>query len=134
MVPLKAPSMRYVHRSRFVSHADELRAQTELVAQAERVGLRPQVPAAVDEGGRLACTGYILDQSNGLEQVLRPGAREAPALGAYRTFQVPIEDIAQLTGLDLGPLVAADRYSVPRGARGVAQRWHEITGFADVAL
>ena len=86
------------------------------------------------EGGRLACTGYILDQSNGLEQVLRPGAREAPALGAYRTFQVPVEDVAQLTGLDLGPLVAADRYSVPRGARGVAQRWHEIRGFADVAL
>ncbi|GAB4097891.1 DNA/RNA non-specific endonuclease [Sinomonas halotolerans] len=84
--------------------------------------------------GKLACTGYILDQSNGLEQVLYPGAREAPALGPYRTFQVPVEDIGELTGLDLGGLPAADRYAIPRGARGVAERWREIGGLADVTL
>lgn len=39
-----------------------------------------------------------------------PGALDdAPPLGPFRTFQAPIRDIAELTGLDLGQLVAADR-------------------------
>lgn len=88
------------------------------------------------EGGHsLACTGYVLDQSNGLDAVLGEGIREAPPLGPFRTFQVPVADIAQLTGLDLGPLPAADRYSAPRGAiEGSAARWREIGGFTDVQL
>ncbi|GAB3268870.1 hypothetical protein GCM10027449_02570 [Sinomonas notoginsengisoli] len=87
-----------------------------------------------ETGAVLACTGYILDQSNGLDAVLHEAAREAPPLGPFRTFQVPVVDIAQLTGLDLGPLTAADRYSVPRGARAMTERWREIGRFADVQL
>lgn len=93
--------------------------------------------AGPESGAALACTGYVLDQSNGLDGVLRPGAREAAPLGPFKTFQVPVADIAHLTGLDLGLLTAADRYSVPRGARstlGAAERWREIEGFDDVQL
>jgi endonuclease G len=82
----------------------------------------------------LACTGYVLDQSAGLDAVLRPGAREAPPLGPFRTFQVPVGDIARLTGLDLGDLPSADRYSVPHAVRGTAAAWREIGGFDDVQL
>ncbi|HEY5821240.1 MAG TPA: DNA/RNA non-specific endonuclease, partial [Propionibacteriaceae bacterium] len=61
----------------------------------------------------LACTGYLLDQTPQLEALdLRDGreaATEIPPLGAFLTFQVPVVDIATLTGLDLGPLPAADR-------------------------
>lgn len=97
-----------------------------------KIGAWNAGPQAADSA--LACTGYILDQSNGLDAVLHEGAREAPPLGPFKTFQVPVSDIAALTGLDLGPLTAADRYSVPRGASGTAERWREIGGFADVQL
>lgn len=44
-------------------------------------------------------------------------AGNPPPLGPFRTFQVPITDIATLTGLDLTALAAADRLPVPTGAR-----------------
>ncbi len=102
-----------------------------------------------DDGG-LAATGYLLDQSDLLAAFLatveaRPegdGAhpRAEPDLGAYRTFQVAIADLADLTGLDLGPLPDADRGPVvppevypatlsPAGVPGV-----ELTSYADVRL
>ena len=37
-----------------------------------------------------------------------PAADEVPALGPFRTFQVPVADVEELTGIDLGPLVDAD--------------------------
>lgn len=82
---------------------------------------RPQDDTA---GSVLAATGYLLDQSELLEPLLRAGA-EAPELGAYLTYQVPVADIASLTGLDLGPLPAADRMPVPAEAAeaGVGSRW-----------
>ena len=57
----------------------------------------------------LAATAYVLDQSELLEPVLRAAQPGPPPLGAYLTYQVPVADVAALTGLDLGPLVAADR-------------------------
>ena len=65
----------------------------------------------------LAATGYVLDQSDQLDGLLQAtsGAAdaEAPPLGPYLTYQVPLVDIATLTGLDLGPLLAADRMAAP---------------------
>lgn len=93
--------------------------------------------ATADEDGptsglRLASTGYVLDQSPQLDDVdLRAATARAlavgdtPPLGPFRTFQVPVGDIAVLTGLGLGPLVAADRFTalVPQaGADGPADR------------
>lgn len=55
---------------------------------------------------RLEAAGFVLDQSELLDTA--QGALAVPPLGAYRTFQAPIADIASLAGVDLGPLVAAD--------------------------
>lgn len=68
------------------------------------------------QGGKLAATGYVVDQTPqlaDLPDVPRPGTTDdAPPLGPFRTFQVPIRDIGVLTGLDLGQLVAVDRMPI----------------------
>jgi endonuclease G len=57
--------------------------------------------------GALGTTGYLLDQTPQLGDLQQEG--QPPPLGEFRTFQVPLTRIAELTGLDLGPLAAADR-------------------------
>ncbi|WP_332759935.1 DNA/RNA non-specific endonuclease [Pseudarthrobacter sp.] len=72
--------------------------------------------AAFLQDGELSATGYIVDQTPqlaDLPDVPRPGAvDEAPPLGPFRTFQVPVRDIAAVTGLDLDQLVAVDRMPI----------------------
>lgn len=90
---------------------------------------------AVDE---LAATGYLLDQSEllvDLELQPAPGP-EVPPLGQFRTFQVPISDIVELTGLGSPALIAADRFTMPEPVypSPVSDRWTELTSFADVQL
>lgn len=77
-----------------------------------------EVAAGADPGTapRLATTAYVLDQTPQLDEIdLRAAtaqalaAGEVPPLGPFRTFQVPVRDVEELTRLDLGPLVAADR-------------------------
>ena len=96
----------------------------------------------------LAATGYVLDQTPelpDLEAATRRAqlAGEPPPLGPYRTYQVPIADIATLTGLDLGPLVAADRLPapvpLPAGALVPATaaalgRWRRLDSTSDIQL
>jgi len=62
--------------------------------------------APVDGVAQLSAAGFVLDQSELIDVV--QGALAVPPLGAFRTFQVPIADIAALSGIDLGALVAAD--------------------------
>lgn len=57
-------------------------------------------------GTRLAAAGFVLDQSELVE--VRRGVLATPALGGFRTFQVPIADIAAISGVDMGDLVSAD--------------------------
>ena len=93
----------------------------------------------------LAATGYVLDQSEQLDALdLSDQAQAtAPPLGAYLTYQVPVVDIATLTGLDLDPLVAADRMPAPpsarvedltRGSAALETRWVRLTRASDVRL
>lgn len=55
---------------------------------------------------RLAAAGFVLDQSELID--LREGVLDVPTLGAFRTFQVRIADIEELSGIGLGALVDAD--------------------------
>ena len=66
---------------------------------------------ADSDGGSLAAIGFVVDQAPLVDTgaVREPAPGEAPALGPFRTFQVPIADIAALTGLAMPELVAADR-------------------------
>jgi endonuclease G len=59
----------------------------------------------VKQDGALSVTGYLLSQASLLDDL---ESDEAFSYGAYRTFQVPVRRIAQLTGLGLDPHVAAD--------------------------
>ena len=64
-----------------------------------------KVVAMVKRSGDLSVTGYLLSQAallDGLEAV------EEFSYGAYRTFQVPVRRIAQLSGLCLDAHMAAD--------------------------
>ncbi|MFC7573267.1 hypothetical protein ACFQX8_13095 [Klenkia terrae] len=68
----------------------------------------------------------------------RRGRRAGSPLGPFRTFQVPITDLADLTGLDLAPATAADRFRALTPAAdvepGPSARWRLLTRYADIAL
>jgi len=69
--------------------------------------------ATLDEDGKaLHATAYLLSQGqllrNLLEKRSRREALEGVVLGAYRTFQVAIADLAEATGYDFDAYLAAD--------------------------
>lgn len=71
-----------------------------------RVPLRFWKVAAWQGPNGLAATGFVLDQSDLVDA--SEGLLAAPPLAAFRTFQAPITDIAEMTGIDFGPLSDAD--------------------------
>lgn len=93
-----------------------------------RVPLRFWKIAAWRRGETLAAAGFVLDQS---ELVDTRQGLTVPPLGAFRTFQAPIADIAAEAGVDVGPLVAADTFA-RLGLRPVAPR--ELRGPDDIVL
>ncbi|WP_426324669.1 DNA/RNA non-specific endonuclease [Microbacterium sp. E-13] len=84
---------------------------------------------------RLAAAGFVLDQSELID--VDEGAVAVPVLGAFRTFQVPIADIEELAGIDLGPLADADVLRLDRGGsqevRG-EDAWRPLRAPEDVYL
>lgn len=72
-----------------------------------------------------------------LPDVPRPGVQDgAPPLGPFRTFQVPIRDIAAPTKLDLTQMTAADRIPVAtaRPAARLATNWRSLHSPEDLDL
>lgn len=68
-----------------------------------------KVVAMVKQGGALSATAYLLSQEQlikGLEII-----PEAFSYGAYRTYQVPVRHIEDLTGLSFGTMTDADPLS-----------------------
>ncbi|MFE4227069.1 DNA/RNA non-specific endonuclease [Arthrobacter sp. NPDC056886] len=92
---------------RLVVFTGPIFGDTDPVYRGVQIPLKFFKAAAFMHHGSLAATGYVVDQTPqlaDLPDVPRPGALdEAPPLGPFRTFQVPIRDIAVLTGLDLEP-------------------------------
>jgi endonuclease G len=64
-----------------------------------------KVVAMVRATGELSVTGYLLSQAALIDDL---PTEEAFSYGAYRTFQVTVRRIAELTGLGLAPYIAAD--------------------------
>ena len=94
-----------------------------------RIPLRFWKVAAWSTPDGLASAGFLLDQSELVD--VREGVLAAPPLGSFRTFQVPVGDIARTASVDLGPLVDADvlpEQAVQAGA------WRELDTYEDVVL
>src|SRR4051794_35314831 len=110
-----------------------------------QIPLRYWKVVAFVQDGALAATGYILDQTplvHDRDAVLAAGAAagEVPPLGAFRTFQVPIADIAVLAGLDLDQLILVDRLNAPATGEtppppgGTSSTWVQLGSLDDVVL
>jgi endonuclease G len=87
-----------------------------------------KVVTMVKTDGQLSATAYLLSQSD-LISGLR--TREPFSYGAYRTYQVPVRKIEELTGLSFGRLVDADPLA---RQRGVAPEPRELDRFEDAVL
>lgn len=113
---------------------------TDPVYRGVDIPLRFFKVAAFLHHGELAATGYIVDQTPQLDdmpEIARPGfTDDAPPLGPFRTFQVPIRDIAALTGLALDQLVAVDRMPIAAAlpSARVTETWRELHTAEDLDL
>ncbi len=92
----------------------------------------------VDDTAVLRTAGFVLDQSPLLADVdLRELiSGNPPPLGPFRTFQVPVARIAELTSLGIDTLVDADRYQPDPAAQagGIRADWHELASADDIEL
>ncbi|MCC2028366.1 DNA/RNA non-specific endonuclease [Microbacterium sp. YMB-B2] len=94
-----------------------------------RVPLRFWKVAAWQGSAGPAAAGFVLDQTELVDT--SQGVLAVPPLGAFRTFQVPIGDVAEITGVDFGALAEADVLS----ARGVRPGdWRVMDAAADIVL
>lgn len=94
-----------------------------------RIPLRFWKVVAWQDPTSLRATGFVLDQTELVDTA--EGLLASPPLGAFRTFQVPIVDVAGIVGIDLGPLVAAD---VLRGETARAEGWRSLRTPGDIVL
>ncbi|MBT2550580.1 DNA/RNA non-specific endonuclease [Arthrobacter sp. ISL-65] len=128
------------YRSRVVVFTGPIFSALDPVYRGVDIPLRFFKVAAFIHEGELAATGYVVDQTPELAdipEVPRPGAVEdLTPLGAFRTFQAPIRDIAVLTGLDLDQLVEVDRMPIAAtiGAAPVGSTWRELGTVEDLDL
>jgi endonuclease G len=108
-----------------------------------QVPLRFWKVAAFVQDGVLAATGYLLDQTPLVDDlataIAETPAGQVPPLGPFRTFQVPVADLAAIAGVDMGRLVLADVMGAaatgdapPPG--GVNAGWRELSSLDDVVL
>lgn len=87
-----------------------------------------KVVTMVKTDGKLSATAYLLSQK-ALIDGLRV-TREPFSYGAYRTYQVPVTKVEEVTRLSFGPLVQAD----PLAQRGVTVTVKELARPADLIL
>jgi endonuclease G len=78
--------------------------------------------------GKLSATAYLLSQR---ELISGLRTREPFSYGAYRTYQVPLRKIEELTGLSFGRLTDADPLA---RERGVTTPTRELDRFEDAVL
>lgn len=90
-----------------------------------------KVVATVDDTDELHATAYLLSQDELIGDLERAtiDPAEGPVFGPYKTFQVAVAEVEQLTGLDFGPLRDRDPFvRVARRARV------ELTSPSDAVL
>jgi DNA/RNA endonuclease G (NUC1) len=128
------------HLRRIVVFTGPIFSEVDPVYRGVEIPLRFFKVAAFIHDGRLAATGYVVDQTPqlaDLPDMPQPGALDdVPPLGPFRTFQTPIRDIAELTGLNLDQLAAADRMPIATtlSATSVGTTWRELAALEDLDL
>lgn len=89
--------------------------------------------AAWVSDGQLASTGYLLDQTELLVGLLSRTLGEAPPLGAYRTFQLRVSELAEVSGIEMAELAAVDRLVThPEVAPG--ERRRALTDYSQIVI
>ncbi|TJY67184.1 DNA/RNA non-specific endonuclease [Arthrobacter sp. CAU 1506] len=128
------------YRDRIVVFTGPIFSAQDPVYRGVEIPLRFFKVAVFIHQGELAAVGYVVDQTpelGELPDVPRPGAiDDVPPLGPFRTFQAPIRDIAELTGLDLDQLVAVDRMPIAAtlGPAEVGSTWRKLNAAEDLDL
>ena len=99
-----------VHEQRLSVFTAPVLAAGDPAYRGIRVPLRFWKIVAWRTGDELAATAFVVDQAPLVDtsEVQAPAPGEAPPLGPFRTFQVPVADVAGLTGLAMPALIAAD--------------------------
>jgi endonuclease G, mitochondrial len=88
-----------------------------------------KVVVMVKEDGALSATAYLLSQDSLLE-----GLEEAFSFGAYKTYQVPIRRVEELTGLGFDDLKNADPAEALEATGREALGVREIVTLQDLTL
>ncbi|GAA3388225.1 DNA/RNA non-specific endonuclease [Streptomyces roseoviridis] len=101
-----------------------------------QVPLRFWKVAAFMQDGALAATAYVLDQSPDLSRdadraLTGVPAGAPPPLGPFRTYQVPVSDVAEIAELELGPLPDVDLMPLLRTPE---ERWRRLESYEDIAM
>lgn len=121
-----------VHRQRLSVFTAPVLAAGDPPYRGIRVPLRFWKIAAWNTGTELAAIGFVVDQAPLVDrtELVEPVPGEAPPLGPFRTFQVPIADIAAITDLAMPDLVAADRMPPTVAAAG----WRRVETLDEILL
>ena len=117
-------------------------ADTDPLYRGVQIPRRFWKVAAWSNDGALAASGYLLDQSAQLDDLDlgrssaiddTQDATAVPPLGPFRTFQLPILDLASVTGLDFDALASADVLEpAPATVRPDTDTWIELSGPSDL--
>jgi len=102
-----------------------------------QIPLRFYKIAAWLQEDHLQCTGYVLDQIDLLPPILHAqrSGEPAPPLVPFKTFQVSVRDIANLTGLTMSVLLYADILQPPpASAAERTDHWIPLTTTCDMKL
>ncbi|MFJ9824303.1 DNA/RNA non-specific endonuclease [Streptomyces sp. NPDC101160] len=101
-----------------------------------QVPLRFWKVVAFMQDGALAATAYVLDQSPVLGRdadraFAGAKAGDPPPLGPFRTYQVPVSDVAEITELEFGPLPDVDLMPPMRAPE---ERWRRLESYEDILM
>jgi hypothetical protein len=96
-----------------------------------------KVAVVARPGGTLGALGFLVSQADLVDRAVSDLRAEEAAIDVAETYQVPVMRIAEVTGLDFGPLAALEAPSVAGLGReivGVAAEQVRLTSPEDIRI